>query len=194
MSGELTRSKLNELVSEYGAAFYLLDSDVFEANYIKLSDAFKSYYKEFNIAYSCKTNYIPKLVKIVDRLGGYAEVVSDMEMQIALKSGVEYKRIIWNGPIKNSSKVEELLLNGGTVNIDSIYELEGIKKIAEKHNDKQINIGIRCNYDVGDGVLSRFGIDVESEDFNAAIKLSSQVSNIHINGLHVHYAKRLPKY
>ena len=90
------------------------------------------------IAYSYKTNYTPKLVKIVDRLGGYAEVVSEMELEIATKAGVKPEKIIWNGPLKKASKVKDLLLAGGTVNIDSIYEIENIRTVAEEnpeHND-----------------------------------------------------------
>lgn len=194
MSSELTKDKLDELAKKFGDGFYLLDSDVFEDNYLRLSESFKNYYKIFNIAYSYKTNYIPKLVKIVDRLGGYAEVVSDMELEIALKSGVDYHSIIWNGPIKNLIKVEEVLLHGGTVNIDCIQEAHTISELAKRNSKQHFNVGIRCNYDVGDGVLSRFGIDVKSRDFDSAIEIMANASNIQLNGLHVHFAKRLPKY
>ena len=75
--------------------------------------------------------------------------------------GVEPKRIIWNGPIKNAEKLEEFLLAGGTDNIDSVEELALVKAIAERYPDKKLNLGIRCNYDVQDGVVSRFGFDVD---------------------------------
>ena len=78
-----------------------------------------------------KTNYIPKLAQIVQCLGGYAEIVSPMEMEIALRSGVSYCHIIWNGPIKDNRFIKELLLNGGTVNLDSIYEIDTIRQLAE---------------------------------------------------------------
>ena len=114
---------IQEAVKEYGEAFYILDSEQFKTNFKELKDAFTSIYPKFNIAYSYKTNYTPKLCKIIDQLGGYAEVVSEMEMEIALRVGVEPRNIIWNGPIKNLEKVKELLLSGGVVNLDSIYEL-----------------------------------------------------------------------
>ena len=60
----------NELVEklreEYGNAFYLLDSEQFRANFKELKAAFSAVYPNFNIAYSYKTNYTPKLCKIVD--------------------------------------------------------------------------------------------------------------------------------
>lgn len=191
---ELNTEKLLKLANEFGDGFYLLDSAQFEKNYIDLSNAFKKYYPKFNIAYSYKTNYIPKLVKIVNKHGGYAEVVSDFEMDIALHSGVDYKKIIWNGPIKNLKRSEELLVNGGTINIDSLYEMNDILKIASKYLDKTINVGLRCNYDVEDGVISRFGFDVESEDFIKAINLIKDSKNIKLINLQCHFAKRNVDY
>ena len=106
-----------------------------------------------------------KYARLLHELGGFAEVVSDMEMEIALRIGVRPEHIIWNGPFKNAKKVEQLLIIGGTVNVDSAYELELIEDIAKKYPKRKLNIGIRCNFDVNDGVVSRFAFDIESDDF-----------------------------
>lgn len=194
MNKPLSSDLLNTLFDKYGNAFYLLESERFERNYKELSSAFRAYYSKFNIAYSYKTNYTPKLVQIVDRLGGYAEVVSEMEMEIALRAGVKPDRFIWNGPIKNKAKVQELLLSDGTVNIDSVYELDSVRAVAEGHPDHVLNVGIRLNYDVGDGVLSRFGFDVEGNDLHTALNLIKSTPNIRLINLQAHFAKRSPEY
>lgn len=194
MTKRLTAELLSDISNQFGDAFYLLESEQFKTNYFELMKAFKKYYSKFNIAYSYKTNYTPKLVKIIDELGGYAEVVSDMEMEIALKSGVSYAKIIWNGPVKNQIKVYELLLNGGIVNVDSIYELEDIVIFAKKNKNKKINVGLRCNYEVSDGVLSRFGFDVNGDDFDNALRTISNNKNINLKCLHSHFARRLPEF
>lgn len=187
---EFNAEKLVELSRQYGNAFYLLDSEQFEKNYKNLVKAFSEIYSNFNIAYSYKTNYTPKLCKIVNENGGYAEVVSDMEMEIALRIGVPPRKIIWNGPIKNSEKVKQLLLTGGTVNIDSLEEVKVISEIAGKYPEHQINVGIRCNFDVGDGVISRFGFDTETEDFDKVVGFVKNTSNVHLVNLQCHFAKR----
>lgn len=187
---KLDLKKLKNLKNQYGGAFYLLDTEQFRQNFLELKKAFIGIYPNFNIAYSYKTNYIPKLCKIIDELGGFAEVVSDMEMEIALRIGVNPKKIIWNGPYKNSAMVEKLLLIGGTVNLDSEYEVEIIEKIARENPDKSLNIGIRCNFDIGDGVLSRFGFDTESRAFETAILLTKKFKNIELVGLQCHFATR----
>ena len=191
---KLTIETLKDLSNQFGNAFYLLDSDIFEQNYKDLTEAFKEEYPYFNIAYSYKTNYIPKLVKTVNKLGGYAEVVSEMEMEIALRSGIQPKRIIWNGPVKNQNKVNELLLAGGTVNLDAIEEIENIKILAKQNPHCKINIGIRCNYDVDDSVLSRFGFDINGKDFSAVLDIIASLSNVHLVSLQAHFAKRHPQF
>ena len=167
-SEKITKQNLLQLAENYGDSFYLLDSVQFLKNYSELKSAFQVIYPHFNIAYSYKTNYVPKLCKMVNKMGGYAEVVSEMEMEIALKCGVEPTRIIWNGPVKDMDHVEDLLIAGGCVNIDNLTEAERIQRIAYRHRDKVIQVGIRCNFDVGDGTLSRFGLDVDGEEFDVS--------------------------
>lgn len=183
-------AQMKSITERIGDAFYLLESRQFRENFLELRTEFSRIYPNFNIAYSYKTNYTPKLCRIVNELGGFAEVVSDMEMEIALRVGVEPARIIWNGPFKNAQSVERLLVMGGTVNLDSAYEITLVSEIAKKHPDQTLNIGIRCNFDIGDGVVSRFGFDVESQVFEDALAFSKMHSNIHLVGLQCHFATR----
>lgn len=185
---------IKKLQAEYGEAFYLLDSAQFRKNYAELKAAFNNIYPNWNIAYSYKTNYTPKLCKIVNELGGYAEVVSEMELEIAKRVGCKMDRVIWNGPIKNVPIMEQFLLDGGTINIDSIEELEQVKDIHNRHADKLIHVGIRCNYDVNDGVVSRFGFDIDGEDFMEAVKFATTTENVKFINFQCHFAKRQIAY
>ena len=85
---KIDKKIITNLREEYGDAFYLLDSEQFQKNFIELRDTFRSIYPNFNIAYSYKTNYTPKFCKLVDKMGGYAEVVSEMEMEIVALSTI----------------------------------------------------------------------------------------------------------
>ncbi len=191
---KLSQTIIRHLRSEFGEAFYLLDSDQFRINLQELKSAFAKYYPNFNIAYSYKTNYTPAFCKTVNELGGYAEVVSEMELEIARRVQVDYNRIIWNGPIKNPQILEDFLLNGGTCNIDSSDELEIIMDIVTRNPQTKINLGIRCNYDVTDGVISRFGFDVNSEDFDKVLQFVTHTPNVHFKNLQCHFAKRQIEY
>lgn len=186
----ITYDLLDRTSKEYGDGFYILDSGQFEKNFKELKYAFENIYSKFNIAYSYKTNYTPKLCKIINEHGGLAEVVSDMECDIALKVGVNPKNIIFNGPYKRSKSVENLLLLGGIVNIDSIYELDIIKDIALRNPSDEIQIGIRCNFDVKDNVISRFGFDIHGDEFDDVIQEIKKIENIKLVSLHSHFATR----
>lgn len=185
---------IEQLRAEYGEAFYLLDSAQFRKNFAELKTAFNNIYPNWNIAYSYKTNYTPKLCKIVNELGGYAEVVSEMELEIAKRVGCKMDRVIWNGPIKNVPIMEQFLLDGGTINIDSIEELEQVKDIHNRHADKLIHVGIRCNYDVNDGVVSRFGFDIDGAEFMEAVKFATTTENVKFINFQCHFAKRQIAY
>lgn len=185
---------IKSIKSKYGDAFYILDSEQFKKNFQELKDAFSRIYSNFNIAYSYKTNYIPKLCKIVNELGGYAEVVSEMEMELALRIGVEPKNIIWNGPIKNPIELERFLKLGGVANIDSLDDLKIVERIVDSNPNINFNLGIRVNYEVGDGVISRFGFDVNSDDFIECLKFFKMTSNVTLINIQCHFAKRNVEY
>lgn len=166
---QLTKEIINTVCSKYGDSFYLLDTYKFKKNFLDLQASMRKYYKKTDIAYSYKTNYIPRLCEVVNELGGYAEVVSVMESDIALRIGVSPDKIIFNGPYKEEEATKKLLLSGAIINIDSLYDFNIVLKLAKDNPDKIIGIGVRCNFDVNDGVISRFGFDIESDIFKKVL-------------------------
>ncbi|MBN1182933.1 MAG: pyridoxal-dependent decarboxylase [Bacteroidales bacterium] len=190
---KLNYNRLETAAKTFGDSFYILDIEKFKKNYRELESAFNQYYPT-EIAYSYKTNYIPKICKTVDEEGGYAEVVSDMEYELAIKIGVKPERIIVNGPYKPLPHLEKFLVNGSIVNLDSYNEVELLRTIIEKHPDKTFNIGIRCNFDIESGTSSRFGFDTTNNEFyNLADELIEN-KQVHFINLHCHFPNRDLKY
>lgn len=183
---ELNYEILEKLSTKYGDAFYLVDSNVFRKNYEELLAAFGIIYPNTRIAYSYKTNYMPKLCRAVKDLGGAAEVVSEMELWLARKIGVQGADIYYNGPYKKKEVVEEFLLQGGHLNIDAEYEIEMIREIAGRYPDRAFGIGVRCNVDIGQETPSRFGINMASGELERAVYLLNQITNVKVAGLHCH--------
>jgi diaminopimelate decarboxylase len=130
------------------------------------------------------------LCALIDRKGGYAEVVSEMEFDLAIKLGVSPQKIIFNGPYKNEKTIKKCLLGGGIVNLDSFYEIEIVEKIAQDNPEIDMSIGIRCNFDIGDSVTSKFGFDIDRDDFYRAFDRLKRIDNISIKGLHCHFPNR----
>lgn len=126
-----------------GTPFYLMNSEVYLHNLHNFQEAFTQTYKKLIVGYSFKTNYVPALCKIAKKQGCYAEVVSDMEFQIAKKLGFEH--IIFNGPIKTATIMAEAIEASAIINLDSEYEVENVCKYKKEHPDSQPRIGLRIN-------------------------------------------------
>lgn len=188
---ELDISQLRSIEREHGGSFYLLDTEQFQKNFNELLQAFRAYYPETYIAYSYKTNYTPRLCKLVDDMGGYAEVVSDMEYEITKRLGIPTEKVHFNGPYKTSSAVKEIILGGGIVNLDDYTELPIVFQLASDHPERAIHIGIRCNFQINDKVKSRFGFDVTKPSFHKMIKQLTSTPNIRIAGIQCHFASRV---
>jgi diaminopimelate decarboxylase len=179
---------LHDLEQAYGESFFLLDLQAFRSNYRTFLDAFRAIYPRSQIAYSYKTNYLPRLCSEVDRLGGYAEVVSGMEYELALRVGVDPQRIIFNGPYKDESYLTRALLAGSLVNLDGEHEIAYVEAIARRHPHATLTVGLRCNFALEEDHDSRFGFDVEGERLRAAVKRLEQIDNLVVAGLHCHFS------
>lgn len=184
---KLTWEILHNLEKEYGDYFYILDLNKFEDNYQRFLESFRSIYRNSNIGYSYKTNYIPKLCKNVNILGGYAEVVSQMEYDLAINIGVPPSRIIFNGPVKQSQDIEKAILAGSLVNLDSLQEVAIVAALARRFPEHKIGVGLRCNFDIGESNISRFGLDVEAGELDYAFKSFAELNNCSVEGLHCHF-------
>lgn len=176
------------LLKQYGSPLYVFDDKGFIENYNHLCEAFRKLYPNYNPGYSYKTNYTPHICKLVKSLGGYAEVVSDMEMEVALKIGYSHHLIIYNGPCKGPM-MENHILQGGISNIDNKAEAERVVNLAKSCQDKIIKIGIRINTDIGAGFVSRFGLEVGSQEMNEVVAMLKSQPNIRVVGLHMHVSR-----
>ena len=183
---ELVWQTLHNLEKEYGDSFFILDIRQFETNYKEFLLSFRTIYPNTNLGYSYKTNYIPKLCQTVHSMGGYAEVVSQMEYDLAIAIGVPPTRIIFNGPLKQQQDIENAILAGSIVNWDCLEEVEIVTALAKRLPEKNIAVGLRCNFDIGNSRISRFGFDVEAGELDRAFKSLTELNNCTVDGLHCH--------
>lgn len=147
----MNHSDILQLEAVAGSSpFYMVDRARFEANFDDLTAAFTARYQPFILAYSYKTNYLPYLCDIISQKGGWAEVVSRLEYDLAVKVGQNPSTIIFNGPIKSTEEIKLALDNGSTVNLDSEYELEHVLRYATEHASQQVKIGLRINIGLSD--------------------------------------------
>lgn len=174
------------LLAQRSTPFYVFDTQGFVKNYQALQAAMRQVYPNYQVAYSYKTNYTPYVCNLVKSLGGYAEVVSDMEYLLAKKLGYKDRNIVYNGPAKGKC-MESHVLYGGISNVDNPAEAVRVAQLAAAHPECSIRIGLRINMDLG--FVSRFGMSVDSSELKEAIRLLHEQKNIKIVGLHCHISR-----
>ncbi len=184
----ITADTLLLLQQKFGTPFYAFDKQGFIDNYLLLESTFKKVYPNYKVSYSYKTNYTPYICNIVKEMGGYAEVVSDMEYKLAKKIGYEASQIVYNGPDKGEALYEHLE-NHGILNVDNLDELYSIISYCETHPLKSYEIGLRINMDIVPSFVSRFGFEEGSEEFNKALNAVNKCPNLTLNGIHCHISR-----
>lgn len=193
MNCQLEKSQVMDLIQQYGSPLYIFHAEEFEENYLELLRTFREIYPKYNIAYSYKTNYTPKICRLVKKLGGLAEVVSDMEYRLAKKLGYDNENIVYNGPIKGDGLFEHLKA-GGVANIDNLDEMKAVVNFAKENADINIRLAFRVNIDIGQGFISRFGLDAYEETINnseleKAWAMANTEPNVKVVGIHCHVGR-----
>ena len=184
---EFSFQELDRLAERHGGAFYLCDVDTFGRNYREFLAAFTKIYPRSRLAYSYKTNYLPLLCRRIDDWGGYAEVVSILEYELAVRIGVEPRNIIFNGPCKRQHDLARTLLAGSVVNLDAAYEIPLVEAIARRNPGRELNVGLRCAFDVGTDEPTRFGFDADNGALDKAVSRLSALPGVRLGGLHCHF-------
>lgn len=164
---------------------YIFDIKAFSKNVNDIYHTVKSHYPRFILGYSYKTNYYNAFLREANRLGLYSEIVSPQEYEFARKIGVAPDHIIYNGVIDDFDNKLNVALSGGIVNIENMSELMKFINYTSLYK-LYLSVGIRVNFDLGNGIISRFGIDVNSRDF---VWLCDKRNHpfLKINYLHFHF-------
>jgi diaminopimelate decarboxylase len=187
---QLSWEQVRACTATYGDSFYLFDDGKFRDNFARLRAAFTARYRDTRIAYSYKTNYTPVICKAGHEMGGYAEVVSEMEYDLARKLGVSGNRIIYNGPYKSFRSLREALNAGAMVNLDSMRDYTAVMMAAAETPERTFSIGLRCNFTLAQEFTSRFGFDVDGAEFRRVIEEIRASHNVKLDGLHCHFPER----
>lgn len=189
--GTIEGEDISGLIEQYGSPLLVMCERIVKNKYFLLQKALDKYYPNSSIAYSVKTNFLPGILDVFKQIGALAEVVSGFEYWLVKKRGVPDNRIIFNGPDKKTSDIEDAIDGGVMLNIDNYYELERIGILSEKIG-KPTNIGIRVNASINDLTWSRFGFKIENGDaWRVAEDISKRFRKLKIVGLHVHMSTNL---
>ncbi len=178
--------KVADLVHKYGSPLFVYSEKKIREKYRQLTDSFSLRYPKVQHAWSYKTNYLKSICKLFHTLGSWAEVVSVMEYDMAIKLGVTSSQIIFNGPFKPYDGLKRALKDGASVNIDNMDELYDAEKIAAETRTK-VKVGIRVNMSLGTYMAwDRFGFNIEGGQAYQSVKRAISGGKVSIEGLHAH--------
>lgn len=170
---------------------YILEEKLLLENYRACQSALESLFTKAHIGISVKTNSLPYLLKLIRNEGGFAEVVSHDEYELALLCGFPGDRIIYNGPLKSKETFLHAINSGAIVNIETWRELEWCSQLPP---DIPCKIGLRLNINITrisptdghDSDDSRFGFCYENGEFAKALQLIETLPHVSLSGIHLH--------
>ena len=187
---------LDKLAIKYSTPLYCYSYNKLKSNIIN----YLTYFKKFSplVCFAIKSNTNLNLIREIKNFGLGADVVSKGELMLALKAGINKKKIVFSGVGKTESElkfaIEKKIL---LINSESESEIKIIEKIAKKKN-VVVNIGIRLNPNTDANTLkqistgkkeNKFGVDEKT--FLKLVSVLRTSKNIKLKCLSVHIGSQI---
>ena len=187
---------LDKLAKKYSTPLYCYSYNKLRSNIIN----FFTHFKKFSplVCFAIKSNTNLNLIREIKNFGLGADVVSKGELMLALKAGINKKKIVFSGVGKTESElkfaIEKKIL---LINSESESEIKIIEKIAKKKN-VVVNIGIRLNPNTDANTLkqistgkkeNKFGVDEKT--FLKLVSVLRTSKNIKLKCLSVHIGSQI---
>ena len=190
---------IQNIAKKYGTPTYCY-------SFTKLKENINDFKKNFSsfsplICFSVKSNSNINLIREIKKFGLGADVVSIGELMLAIKAGVNPKKIVFSGVGKTSEEInyaikKKILL----INAESRSEILEIDRIARLRR-KKVNVGIRLNPNTDAKTLNqistgkkenKFGVD--NKTFQKLVNYCKNSKNINLQCLSVHIGSQILDY
>ena len=190
---------LDKLAIKYSTPLYCYSYNKLRSNIIN----FFTHFKKFSplVCFAIKSNTNLNLIREIKNFGLGADVVSKGELMLALKAGINKKKIVFSGVGKTESElkfaIEKKIF---LINSESESEIKIIEKIAKKKN-VVVNIGIRLNPNTDANTLkqistgkkeNKFGVDEKT--FLKLVSVLRTSKNIKLKCLSVHIGSQITNH
>ena len=173
------------LVERYGSPLFVFSERTLVSRHRELREALVARLPTARLAWSYKTNYLDAVCKVMHREGSLAEVVSELELDKALRH-VPGTEIIFNGPYKPEAALEKAFRAGARVHLDHFDELARAEAVARRL-ELRPKVAIRVNMALpGTPPWSRFGFNLESGQALDAVRRILAGGVLQLAGLHAH--------
>ncbi|MDB9825660.1 diaminopimelate decarboxylase [Candidatus Pelagibacter sp.] len=191
--------KVQDIAKKFGTPTYCYSYKQLRENI----NSFKKSFKTFSplICFAVKSNTNVNLIKEIKKFGLGADVVSMGELMMALKAGINPKKIVFSGVGKTTAEITYAInKNILLINAESKSEINEIERIARSKN-KIINVGLRLNPNTDAKTLSQIStgkkenkFGVNEKIFYEIIKYSKSSKYINVKCLSVHIGSQILDY
>ena len=166
---------IEHVSKKYGTPAYCYSYNQLKENIKNFKRSFKSFSPL--ICFAIKSNTNLDLIREIKKLGLGADVVSIGELMMAIKAGINPRKIVFSGVGKTSNEIiyainKKILL----INAESKSEIKEIERIA-KFKRKKIKIGIRLNPNTDAKTLSQISTGKKENKFGVNNKTFVELVN-----------------
>ncbi len=196
---KIEKVSVQNIAKKYGTPTYCYSFSQLRENIRNFKRNFKSFSPL--ICFSIKSNSNINLIREIKKFGLGADVVSIGELMLAIKAGVNPKKIVFSGVGKTSEEIKfaiskKILL----INAESSSEIKEIDRIA-KLKKKKVDVGIRLNPNTDAKTLNqistgkkenKFGVD--NKTFKELVNYCKNSKNINLKCLSVHIGSQILDY
>jgi diaminopimelate decarboxylase len=182
----MNNQDLLTVTQKFGSPVYVYDASLIEAQYKRLTGAFKKV-KKMKINYAMKALSNLSVLKLLSSLGSNMDTVSIQEVKLALEAGIPANRIIYTPNGVSIEEIEKASALGVQINIDNLSILE---EFGTKHPtipvciriNPHVMAGGNTNISVGH-IDSKFGVSIHQMPHLKRIVKNTKMK---INGIHMH--------
>ena len=192
----IEKMSVQNIANKYGTPAYCYSYKQLKENI----DKFKKNFKSFSplICFAVKSNTNVDLIREIKKFGLGADVVSIGELMMALKAGINPKKIVFSGVGKKSNEIsyaidKKILL----INAESKSEIIEINRIS-KLKKVNVQIGIRLNPNIDAKTLSQIStgkkenkFGVNEKTFVELVNFCKNSNNIKLKCLSVHIGSQI---
>lgn len=179
-----TNELLCSIVKEYGTPIYIINEEELNRSIEYINKCFSIIPTQLVVAYPYKANPLPNIIQYMHRHSRWAEVASGLEIDLAINSGIEPEKIIFNAPYKTNHDLTKAMNLGCKIHIDNIEEIWRIEKIIREEVITSVDVGIRVSYPGSDS-WSRFGFEFGADVLDAIGKIMT-IKQLNLVGIHGH--------
>ncbi|MBI5638843.1 MAG: diaminopimelate decarboxylase [Nitrospirae bacterium] len=186
------------LAEEYGTPLYIYSCNTILRHFRAYDEAYKTF--PHIVCYALKANTNGSILRLLEKNGCGADIVSGGELFRALRAGISPDKIVYAGVGKTEEEIRYALRSKILMfNVESSDELKELDRVAGKMKVKA-PIALRINPDIdprthpyiSTGMKEhKFGISIEEAIEN--YRLASRLKNIAVVGVQKHIGSQITR-